>query len=142
MFGLLFALLIIDGILLMVVILLQAGKGGGLAAMGGAGTSTDSFIGGRQAAGLLTKTTWTSAAIFLGLSLVLSIMSTQGGDTTDSILSEEFQESAPAAPQPILPGLEEDGEAAPQQGTDAGGTQSAEPEPVPIEPGELPGTSN
>ena len=40
--------------LLVGAVLLQAGKGGGLAAVGG-GASTDTFIGGRQAATLLTQ---------------------------------------------------------------------------------------
>ncbi|MYI67150.1 MAG: preprotein translocase subunit SecG, partial [Gemmatimonadetes bacterium] len=41
MYGFLLALLVLDGILLGVVILLQAGKGGGLAAMGGGAAATD-----------------------------------------------------------------------------------------------------
>jgi preprotein translocase subunit SecG len=103
-FGLLLAILILDGIFLMVVVLLQAGKGGGLAAMGGGGGGTDNFIGGRQAATLLTKSTWTAGAIFLSLALILSIMSVQAR-TPESILQREFQ-TAPAAPQPLLPGTE------------------------------------
>lgn len=106
MFGLLLALLLLDGIVLMVVVLLQAGKGGGLAAMGG-GMSSDSFIGGRQAANLLTKTTWVTGAIFLSLSLVLSIMSTRQREA-ESVLQQEFRQQAPAgAPvTPIVPGAQ------------------------------------
>ena len=40
MYGLLLAILVLDGFFLAVVILLQAGKGGGLAAMGGVGTAS------------------------------------------------------------------------------------------------------
>lgn len=113
MFVLLLTLLILDGILLMVVVLLQAGKGGGLAAMGGGGgAGTDSFMGGRQAATVLTKSTWITGAVFLALALILSIMSSQGAENRP-LLEDEFQ-SAPVAPQPILPGGE--GEAAPGEG--------------------------
>lgn len=128
MFALLFALLILDGILLMVVVLLQAGKGGGLAAMGGAGTTmTDSFVGGRQAATILTRTTWTTGAIFLGLALVLSVMSSRAR-SPDSILRDEFQQTVPVAPQPILPGAEEGASPPGDAGAAAPG------EPVPLQP--------
>lgn len=111
MFGILLTLLILDGILLMVIVLLQAGKGGGLAAMGGGGgAGTDSFMGGRQAATVLTKSTWITGAVFLALALVLSILSSRRTDTAP-LLQDEFQ-SAPAAPQPILPGGSETGEGA------------------------------
>lgn len=126
MFGLLFTILILDGILLMVVILLQAGKGGGLAAVGGGGAMTDTFIGGRQAATILTKTTWTAGAIFLVLSLVLSVMSSRRA-APESILREEFQQTLPANPQPVLPGLQTEpeagsGEAPTTPATPPGGT--------------------
>ena len=68
MFGVLLAILILDGIFLTIVVLLQSGKGGGLAAMGGSGgTAADSLIGGRQAATLLTKATWTAGEPFVTL---------------------------------------------------------------------------
>lgn len=118
MFGLILTLLILDGLILMVAVLLQAGKGGGLAAMGG-GVGADTLLGGRQAANLLTKTTWVTGGIFLALSLVLSIMSTGSRGTPESILRQEFQQSAPVAPQPVLPGVEQ------QQGT---GTAQPAPE--------------
>lgn len=105
MFGLLLTLLILDGILLVVVVLLQAGKGGGLAAMGG-GAGTDNFIGGRQAATVLTKATWTAGAVFLALAVVLSILSSRSREAAP-LLQEEFRQTAPAAPQPILPGAGE-----------------------------------
>ncbi|MEN8374695.1 MAG: preprotein translocase subunit SecG [Gemmatimonadota bacterium] len=126
MFGLTFAVLLTIGVLLMVVVLLQAGKGGGLAAMGGANASTDSVLGGRQAATLLTKLSWWFGGSFLVLALVLSIMSSRGTAPT-SVLQDEFQNGA-AAPTPVLPGAvapAEDG-AAPteppaQDGDDPGG---------------------
>ena len=106
MFGILLTLLILDGILLMVVVLLQAGKGGGLAAMGGgSGAGTESLIGGRQAATVLTKSTWITGAVFVVLAVVLSILSSRARDDAP-LLQEQFQET-PAAPQPILPGAGE-----------------------------------
>lgn len=106
MFGLLLTLLILDGILLVVVVLLQAGKGGGLAAMGG-GAGTDTFMGGRQAATVLTKATWATGAIFLFLAVVLSILSSRSREAAP-LLQDTFRQSAPATPQPILPGTGEE----------------------------------
>mgnify|MGYP000165094300 CR=1 FL=1 len=101
MVAFLVTLLILDGLLLMAVVLLQAGKGGGLAAVGG-GASTDNFIGGRQAATLLTRTTWIAGAVFLALSLVLAVMSSRDTGEPRSILQQEAQ---PAVPQPLdVPG--------------------------------------
>jgi preprotein translocase subunit SecG len=122
-FGLLLTLLIIDGILLIVSVLLQAGKGGGLAAVGG-GAGTDTLMGGRQAATLLTRTSWITGGLFLFLSLCLSILSTGPRNAPESILRQEFQQTAPAtAPQPVVPGLQQGNDAAGTGGT--GGTDGA-----------------
>lgn len=128
MFGILLTLLVLDGILLMVVVLLQAGKGGGLAAMGGGGgAGTDSFMGGRQATTVLTKSTWVSSGVFLVLALVLSIMSSQRTDSAP-LLQDEFRTQPVQQPQPVLPG----GDGAPAGGGDVapgagGGTGPAGP---------------
>ncbi len=103
MFPFLLALLILDGILMMIIVLLQSGKGDGLAAMGGAPMGTDSFIGGRQAATLLTKATWVSSGLFMALAFLLSIMSSRQVQPT-SILRGQFQQQTAPAPQPVLPG--------------------------------------
>jgi preprotein translocase subunit SecG len=105
-FGILLTLLILDGILLMVVVLLQAGKGGGLAAMGGgSGAGTESLIGGRQAATVLTKSTWITGAVFIALSVVLSVLSSRAREDAP-LLQDQFQPTQ-SAPQPILPGMDE-----------------------------------
>jgi preprotein translocase subunit SecG len=102
-FGFLLVLLLLVGAFMGVVVLLQAGKGGGLASMGGAGTGTDTLIGGRQAATLLTKATWVSGGLFMLIALVLSVMSSRPS-TPQSILRGQFQ-PPPTAPQPLqLPG--------------------------------------
>lgn len=129
MFGILLALLILDGILLSIVVLLQAGKGGGLAAMGGAGT--DTFIGGRQAATILTKASWIGGAIFMTLALVLSILSTRA-QRPESILRDEFRQTAPAVPQPVLPGAQ------PQQEQQEQGGAASTAEPPAAGTGEQP----
>jgi preprotein translocase subunit SecG len=114
MYGLLLAILVLDGLFLTVVILLQAGKGGGLAAMGGGAAATEGILGGRQATTMLTRATWTGGGMFLALALVLSIMSSRAR-APESIL--EFDAPAAAqAPQPVLDALQ-----APSGG-DAGGS--------------------
>lgn len=109
MYGLLLAILVLDGLFLGVVILLQSGKGGGLAAMGGGASSmTEGILGGRQATTMLTRATWISGSLFMVLALVLSIMSSRTAQP-DSVIREGLQpgqqQGAPAtAPEPVLPG--------------------------------------
>lgn len=104
MFTFLLVLLLLDGLLLTVIVLLQSSKGDGLAAMGGASVGTDSFIGGRQAATLLTKSTWVTGGLFLAIAFVLSILSSRQ-ERPRSILRDQFQQTAPA-PQPVIPGVQ------------------------------------
>lgn len=123
MYGFLLAILVLDGVFLSVVILLQAGKGGGLAAVGGSGgTMTEGVLGGRQAATVLTRATWTSGTIFMVLAVVLSILSSRARAPQSVI-----QVNAPAAttaPEPVLPGL---GQPAPADGAAPGGGDAAHP---------------
>ena len=109
MYGILLAVLILDGIFLGVVVLLQSGKGGGLAAMGGGGAATDGILGGRQATTMLTRATWITGSTFMALALVLSIMSSRA-QLPQSILRQDAAPTAPAA-QPILPTLDQTGDA-------------------------------
>ena len=109
MYGILLALLVLDGLFLGVVVLLQSGKGGGLAAMGGGASSmTEGILGGRQATTMLTRATWISGSIFMVLALVLSILSSRTAQP-DSVIREGLQptqrQGAPATtPEPVLPG--------------------------------------
>ncbi len=106
MYALLVTLLILDSLILMTAILLQSGKGGGLAAsFGGASSSSDSFVGTRQAANLLTKLSWWGGAVFLALSLLLSILGTRG-TAQRSVLEplSRQQQAAPTAPAPTSGG--------------------------------------
>ena len=104
MYGFLLAILVLDGLFLSVVILLQAGKGGGLAAVGGSGgTMTEGVLGGRQATTVLTRATWTSGTVFMVLALVLSIMSSRAR-APESVIQID-QPVTTTAPEPVLPGL-------------------------------------
>jgi preprotein translocase subunit SecG len=111
MYGLLLAVLVLDGLFLSVVILLQAGKGGGLAAVGGGGgTMADGVLGGRQATTVLTRATWTAGTIFMVLALVLSIMSSRAR-APESVIQVNTP-AAQTAPEPVIPGaVAEPGEA-------------------------------
>jgi len=108
-YGILLAVLILDGIFLGVVVLLQSGKGGGLAAMGGGAAATDGLLGGRQATTMLTRATWITGGTFMTLSLILSIMSSRA-QLPQSILRQNEVLTAPVA-QPILPLLDQTGDA-------------------------------
>jgi preprotein translocase subunit SecG len=102
MYTFLLVLLILDSIVLVAAILLQAGKGNGLAAtFGGVSSSADSLLGTRQAGNLLTKASWWGGGVFLFLSLVLSIASTQRR-APKSVLDQAFTQPA-SAPAPVSP---------------------------------------
>ncbi len=139
MFGFLLTLMILDGFLLIGVVLLQSGKGGGLAAMGGGvSMGTDSLIGGRQAATLLTRMSWITGAIFLVLALVLSVMSSRRIQPSSVLQGEFQQQTAPAEPQPVVPGATEPGAGGAIPGTQP---QGAEPQGTqPPQGGEQPQT--
>ena len=94
MYTLLLIVLIIDALLLATAVLLQAGQGGGLAALGGSG-GTETFVGGRQAVTILTKLTWWTGGIFLGVALILSMMSSRQA-APRSVLEDQ-----PVAPAPV-----------------------------------------
>lgn len=103
MFTFLLVLLVLDSLVLIAAILLQAGKGNGLAAsFGGVSSSADSLLGTRQAGNLLTKASWWGGALFLFLSLVLSIASTQRR-APKSVLDQAFTPAAQTAPAPSAP---------------------------------------
>ena len=119
MYGILLAILVLDGLFLGVVILLQSGKGGGLAAMGGGASATEGILAGRQATTVLTRATWIAGGGFMVLALILSILSSRSHQP-QSILLDDLQQSAPA-PEPILPGLSETPSG--DEGTTGGGEE-------------------
>lgn len=102
MFYSMLVLLILDALILATVVLLQAGQGGGLASLGGG--SSDTVMGGRQAATLLTRMSWWCGGLFLGLSLVLSVMSVGRDAAFRSDLQDRIrQQGAPAGAPAALP---------------------------------------
>ena len=137
MYGLVLMLMVLNAVILLLVVLLQSGKGAGLAAeFGGASSSSDSFLGGRQAATLLTKASWITGGLFMGLALMLAILSARTRAPA-SILEGQFQAPAQEAPTPLLDRQEQ---AAPIEGLEpAGGETGSEggqpPEETPPEGG-------
>ena len=131
MFTILVVLISLLSLFLIAIILLQSGKGGGLAAeFGGASSSTDSIMGGRQAANVLTRATWIGGGLFLGLALLLTIISASGTGPAESILRSEFE-----APTSVL---DSEGEGAPPSmlQNDAAGGEAQQPTPVEAPPPE------
>ena len=91
----LIVLISLVALFIILIVLLQSGKGGGLAAeFGGASSSTDSIVGGRQAANMLTRASWISGGVFLALALLVGILSSKSTTAPTSILRSEFQTPA------------------------------------------------
>ena len=134
MYTFLLVLLILDSIVLVTAILLQAGKGNGLAAtFGGVSSSADSLLGTRQAGNLLTKASWWGAGIFLFLSFVLSIESTQRR-APKSVLDQAFTQPAAPAPATQAPAGGATGGAAGIPLTPAPSTPAPQPATAPAAP--------
>ncbi len=92
--GVLKATLIFSCIVLIGCVLLQAGKGGGLAAIGGL---ADESAMGTQPGGILAKITYLVGAIFIVSTLLLTkltLSSIHGTDTLRSEMSTSLQEAA------------------------------------------------
>lgn len=101
LYSILFSLLVIDSLVLIAAVLMQSGQGGGIAAsFGGVSSSASSFLGTRQTGTLLTKASWWCGGLFLGLSFLLSLMSSHSR-APKSVLDQTFQTPAPvSAPAP------------------------------------------
>jgi preprotein translocase subunit SecG len=112
---------------LIAAVLLQAGKGSGMAAsFGGVSSSPDAFIGTRQAGTWLTKITWWTGGIFMGIAFVLQIASARGR-APKSVLEQGLTpppaapaQQAPTSNAPALPFL-------PGQTSPAPGAQNTAP---------------
>jgi preprotein translocase subunit SecG len=88
-------------IFLILVVLLQTGKSADLAgAFGGGGSQT--ALGSRGAATILTKLTTTSAVLFMITSLSLGIVATRKAPSIMDTV-EQTEPAAPAADQAALP---------------------------------------
>jgi preprotein translocase subunit SecG len=88
-------------VFLILVILLQAGKGGGMAGLGGGGASQTVF-GGRGSQTLLGKVTSAFAAIFMITSLTLAYQASKTASVVERGGAAPFA-PAPGAPAPSAP---------------------------------------
>ena len=89
----------IVSVLLVAVILMQASQGGGLSGTFGS-SATSALLGGRGAGTFLSKLTTYLAVIFLGLAVVISLISLPSSVEPDSILKQEAEN------QSIIPGAD------------------------------------
>ena len=103
LYGILVGVMVLDGFVLGLVVLMQAGKGGGLAAMGGGSAATEGIMAGRQAATVFTRASWICGGVFMALALILSIMSSRAQQPA-SILEQDFRQGPAGTPQPVVPG--------------------------------------
>ena len=95
--GFLIVIHTIVSVTLVAVILMQASQGGGLSGTFGAAT-TSALLGGRGAGTFLSKITTYLAVVFLGLAVVISLISSPSTTETESILKQD------AESQSITPG--------------------------------------
>ena len=138
MFTFLLILLILNALVMIPVVLLQAGKGGGLASMGGSAGS-DTLFGSRQATTILTKATWWSGGLFVALAFMLSLMSSRPQQGS-SILRQGLQQGAPAQAPASIPGVTQSRPAQNQaQGT--GPAPAGAPAPAATQGGNDPATA-
>ncbi|MEC7871894.1 MAG: preprotein translocase subunit SecG [Candidatus Neomarinimicrobiota bacterium] len=96
MIGFLITLHAIISILLITVVLMQASQGGGLSGISGSQT-TNAIFGGRSAGNALSKITTYLAAIFMGLALLISLISSPGSGAASSVV-EDAQQDGSLAP--------------------------------------------
>jgi preprotein translocase subunit SecG len=99
MFTVLLVIHVLVTLALIGVVLIQRSEGGGLGIGGGQGMG--SFMTGRGTANLLTRTTAILATVFLGLSLLLALMTRNGNTSASAIFNVPATTapiSAPATP--------------------------------------------
>lgn len=114
MFTLFLILAVIVALVLFPAVLLQAGQGGGLATQFGGQSSTDAFVGGRQAATILHKAAWWCGGLFLFFCFLLQLAGSRSAAprslTADELRRQQQEAPAPAplqqAPLPLEPGAQ------------------------------------
>ena len=89
----------IISVMLIIVILMQASQGGGLSGTFGS-NATSALLGGRGAGTFLSKLTTYLAIVFLGLAMVISLVSSPASVEPESILKQEAEN------QSITPGAD------------------------------------
>ena len=92
MIGFLIVVHTIISILLVSLVLMQASQGGGLSGTFG-GQAASSILGGQGAGNVLSKITGWLAAIFIGLAILISIMSGPNEDSSSSLVKKAAEEN-------------------------------------------------
>ena len=92
MVGFLIIVHTIVSILLVSLVLMQASQGGGLSGTFG-GQAASSILGGQGARNVLSKITGWLAAIFIGLAILISIMSGPNDDSSSSLVKKAAEEN-------------------------------------------------
>jgi|TARA_B100000497_G_C7411566_1_gene259424 preprotein translocase subunit SecG len=105
MIGFLIVVHTIISILLVSLVLMQASQGGGLSGTFG-GQAASSILGGQGAGNVLSKITGWLAAIFIGLAILISIMSGPNEDSSSSLVKKAAEEN-PIPIEQNSPQLEE-----------------------------------
>jgi len=110
MFSIILVIFLLVTLAMIGVVLMQRSEGGALGIGGGGGGGGGGFMTGRGTANLLTRVTAVLAACFMGLSVVLTILSAtdRGGDSLLDGLGGSDQ-LAPLAPLPAEEGAGEGG---------------------------------
>ena len=96
MIGFLITLHAIISLLLIITVLMQASQGGGLSGLSG-GQTTNAIFGGRSAGNALSKLTTYLAGIFMGLALLISLISSSVSSSSGSVI-EDAQQDGSLAP--------------------------------------------
>ena len=99
MIGFLIIIHTIVSILLISVVLMQASQGGGLSGTFG-GQAASSILGGQGAGNVLRKITSWLAAIFIGLAILISILSGPNEDSNSSVVKRASEENPIPIEQP------------------------------------------
>lgn len=105
MIGFLIVVHTVISILLVSLVLMQASQGGGLSGTFG-GQAASSILGGQGAGNVLSKITGWLAAIFIGLAILISIMSGPNDDSSSSLVKKAAEEN-PIPIEQNSPQLEE-----------------------------------
>ena len=87
MIGFLIIVHTIVSILLISVVLMQASQGGGLSGTFG-GQAASSILGGQGAGNVLSKITGWLAAVFIGLAVLISILSGPSDESSSSLVKK------------------------------------------------------
>ena len=98
----------IVSVLLISVVLMQASQGGGLSGTFG-GQAASSILGGQSAGNVLSKVTTWLAIIFIGLAILISILSGPSSETSSSLVKKASEDNPvqQLQQQDVIPDQEE-----------------------------------